>query len=60
MSGGSFTNLAPHGHEVIEKISLRKELRRIFQRHDQKKVVKVAAAAHSIEAIQRQRSIKKI
>jgi hypothetical protein len=57
---GSRTNLVPHPHhEGKEKVSLRKELERIFQRNDQKKHTK-APAAHSIEAIQRQRSIKKI
>lgn len=56
---GSRTNLVPHPHEVKEKVSLRKELERIFQRNDQKKHAK-APAPHSIEAIQRHRSIKKI
>jgi hypothetical protein len=57
---GSRTNLIPHAHEVREKVSLRKELERIFQRNDHKKPAKAAAAAHSIEAIQRKRTIKKI
>ena len=52
--------MIPHANEVREKVSLRKELERIFQRNDHKKPAKAAAAAHSIEAIQRKRTIKKI